>query len=86
MNANQRRLVRRFYQSIPTAEDKAKFSEVVELDRNARVRYAAQLLGRGIVDEATMNAIIAAGSLTKEDRIAIFSGAIRQWIFSILGI
>ena len=86
MNANQRRLVREFYQSIPTAEDKAKFAEVVELDRNARVRYAAQLLGRGFVDEATMNAIIAAGSLTKEDRIAIFSGAIRQWIFSIFGI
>lgn len=85
MNANQRRLVREFYQSIPTAEDKAKFAEVVELDRNARVRYAAQLLGRGFVDEATMNAIIAAGSLTKEDRIAIFSGAIRQWIFSIFG-
>lgn len=86
MNANQRRLVREFYQSIPTAEDKAKFAEVVELDRNARVRYAAQLLGKGFVDEATMNAIIAAGSLTKEDRIAIFSGAIRQWIFSIFGI
>lgn len=85
MNANQRRLVREFYQSIPTAEDKAKFAEVVELDRNARVRYAAQLLGKGFVDEATMNAIIAAGSLTKEDRIAIFSGAIRQWIFSIFG-
>ena len=85
MNANQRRLVREFYQSIPTAEDKAKFAEVVELDRSARVRYAAQLLGRGFVDEATMNAIIAAGSLTKEDRIAIFSGAIRQWIFSIFG-
>ena len=86
MNANQRRLVREFYQSIPTAEDKAKFAEVVELDRSARVRYAAQLLGKGFVDEATMNAIIAAGSLTKEDRIAIFSGAIRQWIFSIFGI
>lgn len=86
MNANQRRLVREFYQSIPTAEDKAKFAEVVELDRNERVRYAAQLLGRGIADEATMNAIIAAGSLTKEDRIAIFSGAIRQWIFSVFGI
>lgn len=85
MNANQRRLVREFYQSIPTAEDKAKFAEVVELDRSARVRYAAQLLGKGFVDEATMNAIIAAGSLTKEDRIAIFSGAIRQWIFSIFG-
>ena len=86
MNANQRRLVREFYQSIPTAEDKAKFAEVVELDRSARVRYAAQLLGKGFVDEATMNAIIAAGSLTKEDRIAIFSGVIRQWIFSIFGI
>ena len=85
MNANQRRLVRQLYQSLPTPEEKAKFAEVVELDRSARVRYAAQLLGRGFVDEATMNAIIAAGSLTKEDRIAIFSGAIRQWIFSIFG-
>ena len=85
MNANQRRLVRQLYQSLPTPEEKAKFAEVVELDRSARVRYAAQLLGKGFVDEATMNAIIAAGSLTKEDRIAIFSGAIRQWIFSIFG-
>lgn len=85
MNTSQRRLLRQFYQSIPTPEDRAKFAEVVGLDRGERMRYAASLLGRGIVDEATMNAIIAASSFTKEDRIAIFSGVVRQWIFSVFG-
>ena len=86
MNDNNRKLIRDFYRSIPTAEDKQKFEAVLGMARDDRVRFTAQLVGKGAqLSPETIDAILAASSLTKQDRISIFSGAIRQFIFRWLG-
>lgn len=86
MNQEDRHLIRLFYQSIPTPGEKEAFEAVMNGTENQKRAYIATLVGKANgLDEATINAILAATTLTKEDRVMIFSGIIRQWLFSVLG-
>lgn len=86
MNDKNRRLIRQFYQSIPTAEEKAAFYAVMGASREERIRYTAQMLGKSdLMTPELIDAIVAASTFTKEDRILIFSGIVRKLIFKLLG-
>jgi hypothetical protein len=86
MNDKDRRLIRQFYQSIPTAEEKAAFYAVMGASKEERIRYAAQMLGKSdLMTPELIDAITTAATLTKEDRILIFSGIVRKLIFKLLG-
>jgi len=86
MNDKQRRLIRQFYQSIPTPEEKAAFYAVMGASKEDRIRYTAQMLGKSdLMTPELIDAIVAASTFTKEDRILIFSGIVRKLIFKLLG-
>jgi len=86
MNDKQRRLIRQFYQSIPTPEEKAAFYAVMGASREDRIKYTAQMLGKSdLMTPELIDAIVAASTFTKEDRILIFSGIVRKLIFKLLG-
>jgi len=86
MNDKNRRLIRQFYQSIPTAEEKAAFYAVMGASKEDRIRYTAQMLGKSdLMTPELIDAITSAAILTKEDRILIFSGIVRKLIFKLLG-
>ena len=85
MKQEYRSLIRAFYQNIPTPEEKAAFQAVLEAPKEDRLAYIATLIGNQIpIDRDTVAAIMAVTSLTKEDRVMIFSGGARQLIFRIL--
>jgi len=87
MNDKQRRLIRQFYQSIPTPEEKAAFYAVMGASREDRIRYTAQMLGRtNLMTPELIDAITAVSVLTKQDRIIIFSGVIRNLIYKLFGV
>lgn len=87
MKKSDRQLIRLFYQSIPTPNEKEAFRAVMDADKTQRMAYIAAMLGKTqALDEATVQAILAASTLTKEDRVMIFAGALRQWLFSFLGL
>lgn len=86
MTKNQRRLTRAFYQGLTTQAEKDRFYAVMDQPKENKVKYIASMLGKAAIDAETVDAIMAASSLTKEDRIMIFSGMVRQWIFSFLGL
>jgi len=87
MNQEDRHLIRLFYQSIPTPGEKKVFEAVMNGTENQKRAYIATLVGKASgLDEPTINAILAASTLTKEDRVMIFAGAFRQWLFSWLGL
>ena len=86
MNDKDRKLIRLFYQSIPTPEEKAAFYAVMGASREDRIKYTAQMLGKsGLMTPELIDAITSAAILTKEDRILIFSGIVRKLIFKLLG-
>lgn len=85
MDKNYRVLIRTFYQSIPTPEEKAAFQAMLSAPKEDRLAYIATLIGNQIpIDKDTVAAIMAVTALTKEDRIMIFSGIARQLIFKFL--
>ncbi len=84
MKDADRKLIRDFYQSIPTPEDKARFQKILSMDRNMRMAALSKLTGNTLLPEGVSDAIMSATTLTKEDRIMIFSGALRQWIYTFL--
>lgn len=82
MKDSQRKLLRAFYQSIPTQGEKDAFYAVMGMSKEDRLAYIARALENDIaIDKATVQAILAVSSLTKEDRVMIFSGIARQMIF-----
>jgi hypothetical protein len=86
MKKSERELIRLFYQSIPTAQDKAIFQAVMGRSKEERLAYIGEMLNRGVpITPELSAAILAATTLTKEDRVMIFSNIVRQWLFSLLG-
>lgn len=86
MKKSDRQLIRLFYQSIPTPAEKEVFQQIMGAPKEQRMAYIASMLGKtGALDEATIQAILAASALTKEDRVMIFSSIVRQWLFSWFG-
>lgn len=81
MTKKDRELLRAFYQSIPTAEEKAAYLEVLGASREKRLGYALAMAP--VLDEATKAAIIAAASLTKEDRVFIAGAVARTFILKL---
>ena len=78
MTKKDRDLLRAFYQSIPTEEEKAAYMAVLGASREDKVRYILVNAPLGM-DEQTKVAILAATSLTKEYR-AIIAGAIARGV------
>jgi hypothetical protein len=87
MNNKNRQLIRQFYQAIPTAEDKARFEAIMGASREDKIQYTASMLGKtDLLTPELVAAILAATTFTKQDRILIFSGVIRNFIFKIFGV
>lgn len=86
MTKSEREAIRLFYQSIPTQEEKDLFyTAMASTDRDARKRLIDEFAKQvDIPDELKL--IILASTLTKEDRIMIFSGVVRQWIFRLISL
>lgn len=86
MNKKDRELLRMFYQSIPTQEEKDAFNAVLGMSKEARIKYLADLAAKNIPVTPELQLIILTANLTKEDRIMIFSGVVRQWIFKLISL
>ena len=84
LNEKTRKLIRDFYQAIPTPEDKARFKNIQCMSYKDRVAFIGRLSGGTKLPEGLYDVLINVGSFTKEDRIMIFSGVIRQFIFNLL--
>jgi hypothetical protein len=84
MKDSDRKLIRQWYQQIPTAEEKSVFEYVVGASRQEKLNYTAQMLGKDGMTADLIEAILDASVLTKEDRVMIFSGVARQLIFKVL--
>lgn len=85
MTKSDREAIRLFYQSIPTQEEKDLFYSIITTDSRSRAMMLVKFIqetGADVSDDL-MNIMLVA-SLTKEDRIMIFSGVARQLIFKIL--
>lgn len=86
MNKKDRELLRLFYQSIPTQEEKDAFNAVLGMSKEARIKYLADLATKSIPVTPELQLIILTANLTKEDRIVIFAGWFRNFILSWLGL
>lgn len=86
MTKSQREALRLFYQSIPTQEEKDAFNAVLGMSKEARIKYLADLAAKNIPVTPELQLIILTANLTKEDRIMIFSGVVRQWIFRLISL
>lgn len=86
MTKSQRESLRLFYQSIPTQEEKDLFYTVMaSTDTDARKKILDGFAKQVEIPEE-IRFLILTSVLTKEDRIMIFSGVVRQWIFKLISL
>lgn len=78
MKKEDREILRLFYQSIPTNEEKMAYLQILGSSREKKLGYLLAMAPN--MDEATRQAILAASTLTKEDR-AIICGAVARGFF-----
>lgn len=81
MKKEERELLRLFYQSIPTNEEKMAYLQILGSSREKKLGYILAMAPN--MNEATRQAILAATALTKEDRAIICGAVARGFILKL---